>query len=438
MPFMDNCLDLPSHRVTSKVHEPGRNGAQALLDALVDAGVEVIFGYPGGAVLPIYDALHGEERLQHVLVRHEQAAVHAAEGYARTTGRLGVVVVTSGPGMTNTTTGLLDAMCDSVPVLCICGQVSSALIGTNAFQECDGVGISRPVTKWNTRLQSPDEVSSTVRHAITVAVEGRPGPVLLEFPKDIQLAPVQRASMAPSPPALVETREAPLPRRELHEAAVLIRAARRPVFYGGGGLINSGAAACASFTRLVRDTGAPCTLTLMGLGALPASDPGFLGMLGMHGTIEANFAMHHADLVVCVGARFDDRVTGTLAQFCPNARKIHIDIDPSSINKLVHVDVPLIGDCGWLLDALEAELAELPAEPARLDDWWATIAGWRTQDCLGFTPSMEVILPQHLMQALQQALQQALGSRDAIVSTDVGQHQMWLRNISSSSGRTAG
>jgi len=418
---MDNCFDQPSLLVTSGDPKPGRNGAQALLDALAEAGVEVIFGYPGGAVLPIYDALHGEERLQHVLVRHEQAAVHAAEGYARTTGRLGVVVVTSGPGMTNTTTGLLDALCDSIPVLCICGQVSSALIGTNAFQECDGIGISRPVTKWNTRLLNASEVASTVRQAITTAVGGRPGPVLLEFPKDIQLAPVQHPATVLSPPALVETRKAPLPRRELREAAALIRAARRPVFYGGGGLINSGVAACASFTRLVQETGAPCTLTLMGLGALPASDPGFLGMLGMHGTIEANFAMHHADLVVCVGARFDDRVTGTLAKFCPNARKIHIDIDPSSINKLVHVDVPLIGDCGWLLHALEDELAVLPAQAARLDEWWTMIAAWRAQDCLGFMPSSEVILPQHLMQALQQAL----GGRDAIISTDVGQHQMW-------------
>ncbi len=418
---MDNCFDQPSLLVASENPEPGRNGAQALLDALAEAGVEVIFGYPGGAVLPIYDALHGEERLQHVLVRHEQAAVHAAEGYARTTGRLGVVVVTSGPGMTNTTTGLLDALCDSIPVLCICGQVSSALIGTNAFQECDGIGISRPVTKWNARLLNASEVAATVRQAITTAVEGRPGPVLLEFPKDIQLAPVQHSATALSPPPLVGTRKAPLPQRELHEAAALIRAARRPVFYGGGGLINSGVAACASFTRLVRETGAPCTLTLMGLGALPASDPGFLGMLGMHGTIEANFAMHHADLVVCVGARFDDRVTGTLAEFCPDARKIHIDIDPSSINKLVHVDVPLIGDCGWLLHALEDEFAVLPAQPARLDEWWAMIAAWRAQDCLGYTPSSEVILPQHLMQALQQAL----GGRDAIISTDVGQHQMW-------------
>ena len=421
LPPMDNCVDLPCLLVASEIRQPGRNGAQTLLGALVEAGVEVIFGYPGGAVLPIYDALHGEERLQHVLVRHEQAAVHAAEGYARTTGRLGVVVVTSGPGMTNTTTGLLDALCDSVPILCICGQVSSSLIGTNAFQECDGIGISRPVTKWNARLQDADEVTSTVRKAIAVAIEGRPGPVLLEFPKDIQLAPVQHPPKALPSPARVETRKAPLLRRELQEAGDLIRAAKRPVFYGGGGLINSGVAACAAFTRLVRQTGAPCTLTLMGLGAFPASDPGFLGMLGMHGTIEANFAMHHADLVVCVGARFDDRVTGTLADFCPNARKIHIDIDPSSINKLVRVDVPLIGDCGRLLDGLENELASLSAEPGRLDEWWTTIARWRAQDCLGFTPSAEVILPQHLMRALQQALD----GRDAIISTDVGQHQMW-------------
>ncbi len=392
-------------------------GATALLDALVAAGVEVVFGYPGGAVLPIYDALHGDDRLRHILVRHEQAAVHAAEGYARSTGRLGVVFVTSGPGMTNTVTGLLDAMCDSVPVLCIAGQVATPLIGTGAFQECDSIGISRPVTKWNCRLDDANQVAVTVGRAAALAMEGRPGPVLLEFPKDVQLTPAR----APARSSCVAPGAAALPRDRLREAAALIRGARRPVFYGGGGLVNSGIAACEAFTRLVRHTGAPCTLTLLGLGALPASDPAFVGMLGMHGTLEANLAMHHADLVVCVGARFDDRVTGDLARFSPEARKIHIDIDPSSINKLVRVDVPLVGDCAAMIAGLEEALAECPVEPANLGSWWSSIGRWRAQKCLGFEPRTDVILPQHLMQTLDGLLM----GRDAIVSTDVGQHQMW-------------
>ena len=393
-------------------------GAAALLHALVAEGVDTVFGYPGGAVLPIYDALHAEDRLRHVLVRHEQAALHAAEGYARATGRLGVVVVTSGPGMTNTVTGLLDALCDSVPVLCIAGQVATPLIGTGAFQECDGLGIARPVTKWSCRLNDAGAVAAVVRQAVAVAAGGRPGPVLLEFPKDVQLAPTRLAPPSPlvaAPAPVLASAEA------LQQAVALIRMARQPVFYGGGGLVNSGAAACAAFTRVVRQSGAPCTLTLLGLGALPASDPAFLGMLGMHGTLEANLAMHRADLVICVGARFDDRVTGDLARFSPSARKIHIDIDPSSINKLVRVDVPLPGDCGAILQALEGLLAGWQPEPVQLDAWWAGIASWRAQDCLGFEPRTDVILPQHLMRSLGAAL----AGRDAIVSTDVGQHQMW-------------
>ena len=393
------------------------NGAAALLDALVACGVEVIFGYPGGAVLPLYDALHGEPRLRHVLVRHEQAAVHAAEGYARSTGRLGVVFVTSGPGMTNTVTGLLDAMCDSVPVLCVAGQVVTPLIGTGAFQECDGVGIARPVTKWSCRLEDPDDVAATVHRAAAAAMGGRPGPVLLEFPKDVQLAPA-RTTEAPRRPAAAP---AALPLEQLRAAAALISGARRPVFYGGGGLVNSGPAACDAFTRLVRRTGAPCTLTLMGLGALPASDPAFLGMLGMHGTAEANLAMHHADVIVCVGARFDDRVTGDLARFSPNARKIHLDIDPSSINRLVRVDVRLVGDCAALLAGLEGAMDEEPAGPADLDGWWASIGRWKAQGSLHFEPRTDVILPQHLVQTLDGMV----AGRDAIISTDVGQHQMW-------------
>ncbi|MNQ17585.1 Acetolactate synthase isozyme 3 large subunit [compost metagenome] len=397
-----------------------RNGAEALLDTLVECGVDTIFGYPGGAALPLYDALHGEPRLRHVLVRHEQAAVHAAEGYARSTGRVGVVLVTSGPGVGNTITGLLDAMSDSVPVLCISGQVSTAVIGTQAFQESDALGMSRPVTKWNRQVRAADDVPALVRRALDIATTGRPGPVLLDVPKDIQLMRLTHGA-APAPLRALRTGRAPLPPRAmLQRAADLISTARRPVLYGGGGLINSGPAACEAFTQLVHRLHAPCTLTLMGLGAFPASDPKFVGMLGMHGMLEANLAMHEADLVVCVGARFDDRVTGKLDEFCPHARKIHIDIDPGSINKVVHVDVPMVGDCGAIVEALLGLLPEAFA-PERLAPWWARIERWRAEDCLAFTPSTEEILPQHLMSSLQRAI----AGRDAIVSTDVGQHQMW-------------
>jgi acetolactate synthase-1/2/3 large subunit len=399
-----------------------RNGAEALLDTLVACGVDTIFGYPGGAALPLYDALHGEPRLRHVLVRHEQAAVHAAEGYARTTGRVGVVLVTSGPGVGNTISGLLDAISDSVPLLCISGQVSTAVIGTQAFQESDALGMSRPVTKWNHQVRRPDEVPTMVRRALEIAMSGRPGPVLLDVPKDVQLALPGQGAPVPEPRPLRTHRSPVPPRACMQRAADLISTARRPVLYGGGGLINAGPAACEAFTQLVRRLHAPCTLTLMGLGAFPASDPAFLGMLGMHGTLEANLAMHEADLVVCVGARFDDRVTGKLDRFCPHARKIHIDIDPSSINKVVQVDVPMVGDCAAVLEALLALLPER-FEAARLAPWWQRIEGWRAEDCLGFAPRADAILPQRLMASLQQAI--ADTGRDTIVSTDVGQHQMW-------------
>ncbi|SSW68710.1 Acetolactate synthase isozyme 3 large subunit [Achromobacter veterisilvae] len=412
---------------------PADNGAKILLDTLIAHGVDTVFGYPGGAVLPLYDALYAEPRLKHVLVRHEQAAVHAAEGYARSTGRTGVVFVTSGPGMANTTSGLLDAMCDSIPVLCISGQVATAAIGTDAFQECDAIGISRSVTKWNTQIRAVGDVAGVVGRAFELTRQGRPGPVLVDFPKDVQLAVPRDADdgipAAPSQQKLAALRArrqagklAPkLPQSAVRRAAALIAHAKRPIFYGGGGLVNAGPEACAAFTDLVRHTGAPCTLTLMGLGAFPASSPQFVGMLGMHGTVEANLAMHNADLVVCIGARFDDRITGKLSEFCPHARKIHIDIDPASINKVVRVDVALVGDCLPLVSALRAELGDQPLEAARLAPWWSRIAAWRAQDCLGYTPAADAILPQHLMSRLNAALE----GRDAIVSTDVGQHQMW-------------
>lgn len=413
-------------------HAAAVNGAKILLHTLIERGVDTVFGYPGGAVLPLYDALYAEPRLRHVLVRHEQAAVHAAEGYARTTGRPGVVFVTSGPGMANTTSGLLDAMCDSVPVLCISGQVSTAAIGTDAFQECDAIGISRSVTKWNTQIRAVQDVAEVVGRAFDLTRQGRPGPVLVDFPKDIQLASPADAPQGEADPArrqlaaLRARRQGGkaatrVPQGAVRRAAALLAQARRPVFYGGGGLVNSGPQACAAFTELVRQSGAPCTLTLMGLGAFPASDPQFVGMLGMHGTLEANLAMHNADLVVCIGARFDDRITGKLSEFCPHARKIHIDIDPASINKVVRVDVALVGDCLPLVQALRDELAASPLPAQRLEPWWQRIDTWRARDCLAYTPAADEILPQHLMHRLGAALD----GRDAIVSTDVGQHQMW-------------
>ncbi|WP_442594628.1 biosynthetic-type acetolactate synthase large subunit [Parapusillimonas sp. JC17] len=400
-----------------------RNGAQALLETLIAHGVDTIFGYPGGAVLPLYDALYSEPRIRHVLVRHEQGAVHAAEGYARSTGKPGVVVVTSGPGMANTTSGLLDALCDSIPVLCISGQVATSAIGTDAFQECDAIGISRPVTKWNAQIRRSEDVPALAAKAYNLTRSGRPGPVLLDFPKDMQIGLVPATTGGADAAGLPEAIETATPVTEaaIKRAASLIANAKRPVFYGGGGLINSGLDACHAFTSLVQDMGAPCTLTLMGLGAFPADDPLFLGMLGMHGTLEANLAMHHADLIICVGARFDDRITGRLSDFCPHASKIHLDIDPASINKVVRADVALVGDCYPMLRALRKEIGQLEADASRLQPWWERIGVWRAKDCLGFQPSTEAILPQHLMRALDHALT----GTDAIISTDVGQHQMW-------------
>ncbi|WP_084688615.1 biosynthetic-type acetolactate synthase large subunit [Paraburkholderia oxyphila] len=398
-----------------------RDGAAVLIQTLLALGVDTVFGYPGGAVLPLYDALHDEPRLRHVLVRHEQAAVHAAQGYARTTGKVGVVFVTSGPGMTNTTTGLLDAMCDSVPILCVSGQVASAVIGTDAFQECDALGISRPVTKWNVQVRRAVAVEATVRRAFDIAKSGRPGPVLVDFPKDVQLSTDVEGPRRDEEPEFSRSCSKPLVKGRLSEAAGAICQAARPVFYGGGGLVNSGAEACTLFRQLVEQIGAPCTLTLMGLGAFPASSRLWLGMLGMHGTLEANLAMHHADLVVCIGARFDDRVTSRLADFCPSARIVHVDIDPTSINKTVKADIPVVGDCTAVLSELLARVAMRTPSPGCLADWWKRIDDWRARRSLAFKDTPESIAPQALMCRLQEQIE----GLDAIVSTDVGQHQMW-------------
>ncbi|MEP6502438.1 MAG: biosynthetic-type acetolactate synthase large subunit [Betaproteobacteria bacterium] len=401
---------------------PARNGALVLIGTLIALGVDTVFGYPGGAVLPLYDALFDRPRLRHVLVRHEQAAVHAAQGYARSTGRPGVVFVTSGPGMSNTTTGLLDALCDSTPIVCISGQVATSAIGTDAFQECDALGISLTVTKWNAQVRDADDLEVTLRKGFAIACGNRPGPVLIDVPKDVQQQSVPDVDATPPRAARhAPASRAALPVHALEAAARLIRDARRPVLYGGGGLVNSGAGACAAFTELARRTGMPCTLTLMGLGAFPASDPQWLGMLGMHGTLEANLAMHGADLVVCVGARFDDRVTGRTDLFCPTAKFIHIDIDPTSINKVVWTDVPLAGDCQALLQGLLDALGSPPVDATLLAPWWSRIEAWRAERSLAFDDTPEVIAPQ----ALIGRLQAALNGRDTIVSTDVGQHQMW-------------
>ena len=366
---------------------PAANGARILLDTLIAHGVDTIFGYPGGAVLPLYDALYAEPRLRHVLVRHEQAAVHAAEGYARSTGRTGVVFVTSGPGMANTTSGLLDAMCDSIPVLCISGQVATAAIGTDAFQECDAIGISRSVTKWNTQVRAVDDVAAVVSRAFELTRQGRPGPVLLDFPRTCSWP----CRMTPTSTCRQRPRSRSWPRcarrqaGKLAPAAAVGRAPRRRADRTSQASYflwwwRAGERRPRGLRRLHR-AGAPHRRALHadadGPGRLSASSPQFVGMLGMHGTVEANLAMHNADLVVCIGARFDDRITGKLSEFCPHARKIHIDIDPASINKVVRVDVALVGDCLPLVQALRAELGDAPLDPARLAPWWDRIATWR-------------------------------------------------------------
>src|SRR5882672_11328516 len=398
-------------------------GADIVIKALVDQGVDVVFGYPGGAVLPVYDSLFKQNALRHILVRQEGGAVHAAEGYARSTGKVGVVLVTSGPGATNAVTGLTDALMDSVPVVCLTGQVPTHLIGNDAFQEADTTGITRPCTKHNYLVKDVNDLARVLHEAFYVAKSGRPGPVVVDLPKDILFAtgrysgPEQGRHKSYRPqmqadPARVE------------EAVKMIAAAERPLFYGGGGLINSGPEACARFTELVRLIDAPCTLTLMGLGALPASDPHFLGMVGMHGMYESNMAMHGCDLMIAVGSRFDDRVTGRLNAFAPNSKKIHIDIDPSSLNKNVRIDVPLLGDCGEVVGALLAACRQSAGQQdkAALTGWWREIDGWRGRDCLRYDRSRrDLIKPQYALERLYALTHE----REPFITTEVGQHQMW-------------
>ncbi len=400
------------------------NGAGIVIKALVDQGVDVVFGYPGGAVLPIYDELFKQNALRHVLVRHEQAAVHAAEGYARSTGKVGVVLVTSGPGATNAVTGLTDALMDSIPIVCLTGQVPTHLIGNDAFQEADTTGITRPCTKHNYLVKNIDDLQRVMNESFYVARSGRPGPVVVDLPKDILQA---KGSYVSDP---VNTRHhsyRPQTKAEpsrIEDAVALMAKAERPLFYCGGGVVNSGPEASRLLTQLVHMTGFPITLTLMGLGAYPGSDRQFLGMVGMHGMYESNLAMHDCDLMINIGARFDDRVTGRIAAFSPGSKKIHVDIDPSSVNKNVRVDLPVIGDVASVLEDMIKVWKARQVQPngKALAAWWDKIDGWRARDCLRYRNSDSVIKPQFALQRLQEATK---GRDDVFITTEVGQHQMW-------------
>lgn len=397
-----------------------KSGADILIEALTDLGVEVVFGYPGGAVLPIYDAIFKQKKIRHILVRHEQAATHAAEGYARSTGKPGVVLVTSGPGATNAVTGITDALLDSIPMVVITGQVPTGLIGTDAFQEADTVGITRHCTKHNYLVKDPALLGATVHEAFHIATSGRPGPVVIDIPKDVQVAtarytrpgPIQHKTYRPqikADKALIES------------AVEMLAAAERPVFYTGGGVINAGPQASQLLRELARITGAPVTSTLMGLGAFPASSDQWLGMLGMHGTYEANHAMNQADLIIALGSRFDDRVTGRLDAFSPHSKKIHIDIDRSSMNKTVRVDLPIVADVGHALEDMVRIWKARQHPKPDLSDWYDRITQWRAKKCLDFPEDGKEIMPQRAIRALWEATR----DKSPIITTEVGQHQMW-------------
>jgi len=398
------------------------NGAEILLKALVDQGVEHVFGYPGGAVIPIYDELFQQDKIKHVLVRHEQGAVHAAEGYARSTGKCGVVLVTSGPGATNAVTGLTDALLDSIPIVCLTGQVPTPLIGSDAFQECDTVGITRPCTKHNYLVSRVEDLARIIHEAFYVATSGRPGPVVIDIPKDVQFAlgeylgkeNISHKTYRPvydGDPVAIDA------------AVELMAGAKKPIFYTGGGVVNSGPQASDALRELVALTDFPITSTLMGLGSYPASGKNWLGMLGMHGNYEANLAMHDCDVMICIGARFDDRITGKLDEFSPNSKKIHVDIDPSSINKIVKVDVPIIGDCKSVLEAMIAAWKEKKTvvDTAALKEWQTRIDGWRGRNCLAYKANDDVIMPQYALELIQEKT----AGKDIRFTTEVGQHQMW-------------
>ena len=408
----------PEDKATDKTDR--LTGAEVVLRALADQGVDTIFGYPGGAVLPIYDALHQQAGIQHILMRHEQGAAHAAEGYARSTGKPGVVLVTSGPGATNAVTGIADAMLDSIPLVVITGQVPRALIGTDAFQECDTVGITRACSKHNYLVDDPAKLAHVIHEAFYVATNGRPGPVVIDIPKDVQFADAPYEGPGPTAEHRTYHPKVDASPEAVAEAIRLMAGASKPVFYTGGGVINSGPEAVRLLRDLVKATGFPITSTLMGLGAYPASDDQWLGMLGMHGSYEANNAMHDCDVMICVGARFDDRVTGRLDGFSPNSRKIHIDIDPSSINKNVPVDVALIGDCAHVLEDIVEGWAAEKSRPD-LSAWWNEIKAWKAENSFRYEKSDDAIKPQYAIERLYQLTK----DRETYITTEVGQHQMW-------------
>jgi acetolactate synthase I/II/III large subunit len=398
---------------------PEKSGAEILIDTLVEQGVDTVFGYPGGAVLPIYDALFQQKKIKHVLVRHEAGAAHSAEGYARATGKPGVVLVTSGPGATNAVTGIADAFMDSIPLIVLTGQVATNLIGSDAFQEADTVGITRHCSKHNYLVKDPAELATVVREAFAIATKGRPGPVVIDIPKNVQVATASTDVKRPPRSRFTYASEADY--AEINRAIELIANAKAPILYTGGGIINSGPAASEALRELAELTGAPVTSTLMGLGAYPASGEAWLGMLGMHGTYEANMAMNQCDVMVCLGARFDDRVTGRLDAFSPNSVKIHVDIDRSSMNKTVRVDLPIVADVGMAMRQMIDVWKGRKYKKQPLDEWWSRIAGWRAVDCLSYPGSAQEIMPQYAIERLFEATK----DQAPIITTEVGQHQMW-------------
>ncbi len=405
-----------------KKHGQQMTGAEMVVQALIDQRVKHIFGYPGGAVLPIYDEIIQQDAIEHILVRHEQGAGHAAEGYARSSGRPGVALVTSGPGATNMVTPLTDALMDSVPIVCLTGQVPTHLIGNDAFQECDTVGVTRPATKHSWLVRDVNDLARTIHEAFYVATHGRPGPVLVDIPKDVQFATGTYVGPGSSKPKSYNPRVDGDP-EAIRAAVDLISKAKKPIFYTGGGIIIAGPRASTLLREFVKMTGYPITSTLTGLGAYPANDRQWLGMLGMHGTYESNNAMHDCDVMVCIGARFDDRITGRTDAFSPGSKKIHVDIDPSSINKNIHVDIPIIGDAARVLEDMIAawKASRAKVDRAALKAWWAQIDAWRARDCLAYRPNRDVIMPQYALERLYAATK----DKDVFITTEVGQHQMW-------------
>ena len=395
-------------------------GAEMVIQTLHDQGVESVFGYPGGAVLPIYDAIFQQENVKHILVRHEQGASHAAEGYARSTGKVGVLIVTSGPGATNAVTGLTDALLDSIPIVCISGQVPTHLIGTDAFQEADTVGITRACTKHNWLVKDIKDLPRIMHEAFYIARSGRPGPVLVDIPKDIQFAEGEYENLSKTthktytPPSTIDS-------KAVSAVVDLMQRAKRPIIYSGGGIINSGPKASKLLQKFVQKTNMPITSTLMGLGAYPGSGDNWLGMLGMHGTYEANMAMHDCDLMLCIGARFDDRITGKIDEFSPKSKKIHVDIDATSINKNVEVDLSIIADCGKFLNEVLKIMENRNNKFQSYDLWWKQIDSWKKVNCLQYKANSDVIMPQYAIQRLYELTK----NKDTYITTEVGQHQMW-------------